>query len=109
MNDLDKQRMYALRDVWGNPKTDQDTKLSCFAEFVELAKKYGVDVRAMLAPFAEEMIRAAIADQREAVAALDDGELTKEKLVEASRKVALASELLGLWVQDRNVSTGNPP
>lgn len=109
MNDLDKQRMDALRDVLRNPKTDPDTKLNCYVESIELAKKYGVDVRAMMAPFAEEMIRAAIADQREAVAALDDGELTKEKLVEASRKVALASELLGLWIQDRNVSTDSPP
>ncbi|MNM37108.1 hypothetical protein D3C81_478310 [compost metagenome] len=98
MNDLDKQRMDALRDVWYNPKTNPDTRLHCFAEFAELAKKYGVDVRAILAPFAEEMIEAVMADQREAVAALDIGELTKEKLVEASRKVAYASEVLGMWL-----------
>ncbi|UPK87343.1 hypothetical protein [Pseudomonas sp. A2] len=106
MNDLDKQRMDALRDVWRNPKTDPDTKLHCFAEFVELAKKYGVDVRAMLAPYAEEMARIVMAEQREAVAALDVGELTKEKLVDASRKVAFASEVLDLWLRDRTTKKG---
>ncbi|NVN63362.1 hypothetical protein FGL97_09010 [Pseudomonas putida] len=117
MNDdleLDKQRMAALRDVWSNPKNDAETRLRSCKECLDLAEKYGVDVRAMLAPYAREMAATAMTEQREAVAALDTGELTKEKLVEASRAVTFASHVLQTLLENYlpaldGTSTGNPP
>ncbi|PWY43396.1 hypothetical protein [Pseudomonas sp. RW405] len=113
MNDLDKQRFEALRDVWRNPKADIETKLNAWGECFDLAEKHGVDVRALAAPYLEGMLDNAMAWQREAVAALDEGELTKEKLVKAYQATILAADMLralrGSNTALDGVSTGNPP
>ncbi|QJC78219.1 hypothetical protein [Pseudomonas umsongensis] len=112
MNSLDKQRMEALRDAWRNPKNDVETQLRSCAECLDLCEKYGVDLRELLATFLTEMVEIAMTRQREAVAALDTGELTKEKLVKASEAVTLASKILETLMQGHTAldgtSTGNP-